>query len=270
MKNKIKICAHPWAYMAHQKGYDMYPILDQIFKDFKEAGFDGIELTYRVFSYNDAVKKIGSLSRKYNLPVIGSSFAGEMWDVSSHNEIMESAKHTILGLEQLGGRLLGVSTGSKPNAKKTKEEFDIQAEILRKLIKLCEDHGITLNLHNHTYEVMDNEYELKANIERIPEIKLGPDLNWLLRAGVEPIDFLRRYKNRIVYLHLRDDKAGKWPEALGEGETDFVAIGEALEEINFKGKVCIELAHEEGHVFVRSLEENFKISCQNLRKAFDL
>ena len=33
---------------------------------------------------------------------------------------------------------------------KTAEQLDAQAELLRKLITLCNDHGIVLNLHNHT------------------------------------------------------------------------------------------------------------------------
>ena len=40
---------------------------------------------------------------------------------------------------------------------KNAEQLNAQAELLRKLITLSNDHGIVLNLHNHTYEV---EYQL--------------------------------------------------------------------------------------------------------------
>ena len=76
MKNKIKICAHPWAYAAKQPGYDVYPILDQIFADYKRGGFDGVELMHNVFTHEDAVEKIAALSARYALPVIGTSSDG--------------------------------------------------------------------------------------------------------------------------------------------------------------------------------------------------
>ncbi|MGA8350102.1 MAG: hypothetical protein WBQ29_00065 [Isosphaeraceae bacterium] len=46
--------------------------------------------------------------------------------------------------------------GAAPRPK-TAEQLDAQAELLRKLITLCSDYGIVLNLHNHTNEV---EYQL--------------------------------------------------------------------------------------------------------------
>ena len=86
-----------------------------------------------------------------------------------------------------------------------------------------------MNLHNHTYEVENGEHDLKGTLKRIPDVKLGPDLNWLLRAKVDPVDFINRYGDRIVFLHLRDQKTdGAWSEAMGEGNMDYMAIGQAL------------------------------------------
>ena len=93
--------------------------------------------------------------------------------------------------------------------------------MLRKIIALGKAHGVVLNLHNHTYEVADNLYDLKGTLERIPDVKLGPDFNWLVRGGVDPAAFIRRFGKQIVFMHLRDQKAdGRWSEAMGEGVTD--------------------------------------------------
>jgi len=86
---------------------------------------------------------------------------------------------------------------------------------------------------------------LNGTLARIPNVKLGPDLNWLVRAGIDPADFIRRRSDQIVFMHLRDQKAdGTWPEAMGEGVTDYVAIGKELHKINYSGDAAIELAHE--------------------------
>ena len=144
---------------------------------------------------------------------------------------------------------------------KTAEQLDAQAELLRKLITLCSDYGIVLNLHNHTNEVEYQLHDSRAVWRRIPDVKLGPDLNWLIRGGVDPVQFIHDHGEQIVFLHLRDQKPdGQWSEAMGEGCTDFLAIGKALHEVHFSGAAVIELAHESGFKPTRPLRESLKIS----------
>jgi sugar phosphate isomerase/epimerase len=145
--------------------------------------------------------------------------------------------------------------------------LDAQADILGKLIVLCGANGIVLNLHNHVYEVEDDEQDLKGSLARIPGAKLGPDLNWLIRAKVDPVDFIRRHGKQVVYAHLRDEKPdGRWSEALGEGAMDYAAIARAMHAIPFTGDVAIELAHERDFKPTRPLRESLKISREYVRR----
>lgn len=265
---KIVVGAHPWVYAATQPKYDITPVLPQIFEDMKYAGLDAIELMHTAFKPAGAVDRIGDLSRKHSLPVLGSSFGGAFWDRRQHQQILDDAEVTITGLKKLGGRTLGTSVGAA-GRKKTPAEFDAQTELLRKIIDLASRNGVVVNLHNHTYEVTDNLHDLRGTLERLPDVPLGPDLNWLIRGGVDPIEFLARYKKQIVFLHLRDQGAdGKWVEAMGEGSTDFVRIARTLREIGFHGDAVIELAHERTFKPTRPLRESLKISRDYVRKVF--
>ena len=163
-------------------------------------------------------------------------------------------------LAGVGGWTFGVSVGKAPQPK-TPAQFDAQAELLRGIIALCQSRGVVLNLHNHTYEVENGLHDLKGTLARIPDVKLGPDLNWLVRGGVDPVSFIKTYGSQIVFLHLRDQKAdGKWSEAMGEGNMDYVAIGKALREVKFSGDAVIELAHEGNFKPTRPLRESLKMS----------
>ncbi len=266
-KKKVVVAAHPWVYAASLPGYDITPVLEQIFSDMKYAGLDAIELMHEALRHPDSVERIGDLSHKYSLPVLGASFGADLWDRAKYGANLEYAQTIITRVHKLGGRTLGTSVGAPPQ-KKTAEQLDAQAEILRKMIAFGEGHGVVVNLHNHTYEVRDNEYDLEGTLARIPDAKLGPDLNWLLRAGVDPLDFIRRHRNNIVFLHLRDQKKdGTWPEAIGEGNTDFVAIGRELHKINFSGDAAIELAHEKGFKLTRPLRESLRMSRESIRSS---
>lgn len=269
-RRRVIVGAHPWVYAATQPKYDITPVLPQIFADMSYAGLDGIELMHTALLPDDAVERIGGLSRQHKLPVIGMSFGGAMWDRAKHPEVLADAERTIPRLAKLGGRTLGTSVGAvKWGTKtlKTPEQLDAQAELLRKIIAICEKNGVVLNLHNHTYEVENEMHDLKGTLARIPGVKLGPDLNWLVRGSVDPVAFIRQYAKQIVFLHLRDQKKdGRWSEALGEGDMDYAAIAAALREIHFAGDAVIELAHERDFKPARPLRESLKMSREFVRK----
>jgi sugar phosphate isomerase/epimerase len=263
---KVVVGAHPWVYAATLPHNDITPALDRIFEDMSYAGVDAIELMDNALQPEDAVSRIQELSRKNSLPVLGTSYGAPMWKREEHESILKGARLVIERLAKLGGRTLGTSVGNAGNPK-TPEQLDAQAEILRKVISICDDNGVVLNLHNHIYEVANDERDLKGTLERIPGVKLGPDLDWLRGAGVDPLDFIHRYGQRIVFAHLRDRKAdGQWSEAMGEGKTDFAAIGRALHELSFSGDLVIELAHSSGFRPTRPLRESLKMSRQIVRE----
>jgi sugar phosphate isomerase/epimerase len=259
-KKKIVVGGHPWVYAATQPKNDIYPILDQIFADMSYAGLDGIELMHTALRPADSVETIRALSKKHSLRVIGTSFSSDMWDRTQHDAIFQDARTVVNRLADVGGWTFGVSVGKAPQPK-TPAQLDAQAELLRGIIALCQSRGVVLNLHNHTYEVENDMHDLKGTLTRIPDVKLGPDLNWLVRGGVDPVSFIKTYGRQIVFMHIRDQKAdGKWSEAVGEGNTDYVAIGKALQEVKFSGDAVIELAHEANFKPTRPLRESFKMS----------
>lgn len=263
---KPVVAGHIWVYAAPQPGYDPTPALETAFADLSAAGIEAIELMERALRHDDALRRIGRLSREHNLPVIGSSWDGPTWDRARHAALYEDAEIVVDRLGRLGGRHLGVSVGDAKR-RKTDAELDAQAEFLRGLDSICRANGVQMNLHNHIYEVQEDEYDLKGTLARIPDAKLGPDLDWLTGAKVNPVDFIRRHGKRLVYLHLRDRrKDGVWSEAMGEGAIDYVAIGKALREVGFSGDVAIELAHPKDFKPTRPLRDSWKMSREYVRK----
>ena len=263
---KPVVAAHPWVYAATRPNNEITGILDRVFEDMSYAGMEAIELMHTALRPDDAVERIGELSRKHRLPVLGTSYSANLWRAEERNAILEEAELLIGRLAKLGGRTLGTSVGNAAKPK-TPPQFDAQAEALRGIMALCQAHQVVLNLHNHTYEVANNERDLKGTLERIPEVKLGPDIDWLVKAGVDPLDFIRRYGKRIVFAHLRDQKAdGVWSEAMGEGSLDYRAVARALGEAGFAGDVAIELAHPSGFQPTRPLRESLKMSREYVRR----
>ena len=266
-KNKLFLAGHLWAYASkYPPNWDCTPILDSIFSDMKWAGLDSIEIMESLLHHDDAVQRFNDLIGKHNIPVIGTSYYNDMWEKDQQNKIWEDVELTVNRLHEIGASMIGISVGDAER-QKTEDELNIQADTLLKIISICSKYNVQPNLHNHTYEMAYNMVDFKSNITKVPDIALGPDLNWLVRSGVDPVWFINTYGHRMVFMHIRDqDAAGKWTETVGSGTTNFKAIAQALKKINYKGKAAIELAFDAPPK--NEVKEDFKVSRNYVEKTF--
>ncbi|MGM9507517.1 sugar phosphate isomerase/epimerase family protein [Larkinella sp. GY13] len=259
---------HVWIYSSDKPAYDCFPILDQVFSDAKYAGIEAVELMEVNLRHDDAVDRIGDSSRKSGVGVIGASYSQPMWDKSKQTEILDDAEKVVERLGKLGGRTLGISVGNTPK-KKTPEQFDVQAETLKKIQEICRKNKVVPNLHNHIYEVADDLYDLQNTLQRVPDIALGPDLDWLFQAKVDVLTFLQKFSDKIVYLHLRDHLwTGTRSEALGEGIADWGAVARQLKKNRFAGDITVELAFPPGFKPTRPIRDSLKMSRDVIRQKF--
>lgn len=265
--NAVPLYGHLWVYASkYPPDWDCTPVLDTAFNDIKNAGFAGIELMESIVRHDDAVNRLNELKDKYKLPVVGSSYYGDMWDKNQQQHILEDIELVIERLHAVSAGMIGLTVGDAKRMK-TEDELDMQADTVKKIMSICSKNNIQPNLHNHVFEVKDGLHDLKGTLKRIPDIKLGPDVNWLIRAGVDPVWFIKTYADKIVFMHLRDQFAnGKWTEYIGEGATDFSAIAKALKEISYKGKAAVELAFDEAPK--NAIKEDWKLSRQYIQKIF--
>ncbi len=263
----VPLFAHLWVYASrYPPDWDCTPILNDVFSDLKYAGFHGVELMEIILRHDDAVSRLRELTQQYSLPVTGTSYNANMWKKDEHQKILEDIELVVGRLHAAGGTMLGITVGDAKH-KKTEDELDAQAELLKKITVVCNKNEVEPNLHNHTFEVTNGLHDLKGTLKRIPDFKLGPDLNWLVRGGVDPVRFIKTYGHQMVYMHIRDQKAdGKWTEAVGEGVTDFPAIAKALKDINYKGKAAVELAFDAPPS--RAVKDDWKQSREYVRKVF--
>jgi sugar phosphate isomerase/epimerase len=120
--------------------------------------------------------------------------------------------------------------------------MDAQADVLKEVMQICKKNQVQPNLHNHMDQVKNNMYDLKETLKRVPDAKLGPDLGWLKKAGVDPVKFIKMYGDRMVFMHILDVGAnGKWTKIVGQGIMNWPAIVKALRSVGFSGQAAIEL-----------------------------
>src|SRR5690554_155031 len=110
--DQVLLSGHVWVYASKfPPDWDCTPVLDQVFGDFKYAGYQGVELMEANLRNGDAMNRLPELIEKYKIPVTGTSYYGDMWDRTRHQEILEDAELVLERLHQLEGITFGITVG---------------------------------------------------------------------------------------------------------------------------------------------------------------
>ncbi len=157
-------------------------------------------------------------------------------------------------LKDAGGQYLQILDKLTPYPRtSTIEEAKQLGKLLTELGKRTADLGVPLAYHNHLNTIGEHPAQLDAILETSDPkyVKLLLDVAHSQAGGGDPAAAIRKYHERILFLHLKDyvevpaDSPGarypfQWME-LGRGRVDLPAVFTALEEVKFRGWAVVEL-----------------------------
>lgn len=126
-------------------------------------------------------------------------------------------------------------------------EYASQANALGK--EIFETTGVRIGVHPHYGSLVQD----RSAIDRIMQdtdpryFHLCPDVGHLLAGGMNPVDVIKTYSERIIHVHLKDYQPptspgtfGKFVE-LGKGQVDLAGVAQELINIGFDGWADVEL-----------------------------
>lgn len=186
---------------------------------------------------------------------------GGIWEFESAQEKLDKVKalklnvisaQVMMGMtpdpEEMIENLQKIKTFAKKNQlkyivmslAKNLEVSKSYVSVFNQMTKELAEIGITFVYHNHEVECADEEGTTAFDylMENCPKMKLELDVGWVKFAGKSPIEYIRKYKDRIVLLHLKDiiEDAG-----VHNRDNCFTAIGEGtilLADIIEELKTC--------------------------------
>ena len=155
-------------------------------------------------------------------------------------------KHCIDIAAYLGSDCVSLWAGRKPETINLQTAMDRLAESLDPVINYAETKGVVLGFEPEPGMLIDtmNAFERLLQWIDSPTLQLTLDIGHLFCQGEVPIvDFITRWQDRIVNIHLEDMKAGVHEHLMfGDGDIHFPPILEALHEIDYRGGVFVELS----------------------------
>jgi inosose dehydratase len=139
-------------------------------------------------------------------------------------------------------------------------EWDQLAEHVNGSAEIAREHGLQAAFHLHAGTWVETLSDLEALLSRCPAplLKLCWDVGHALYGGVDPIAVVRRFPERIAYIHLKDVDGKVLHELtsdakgfddgirqrvfteLGRGLLDVPGLLAALTEIDYDGWLMVE------------------------------
>lgn len=94
--------------------------------------------------------------------------------------------------------------------------------------KRLAERGISLlyHVHGHEFEKFDGKYGMEMIIERLTDAKLEIDVYWVEHAGVDSVEYVRKYAAISPSIHFKDmkDLETKEDVEVGDGCIDMAEI----------------------------------------------
>ena len=223
-------------------------------KEISELGFRGIQLRSNILKdYGDRPKALRDLLEQHHLEMVALSSGGV--SIATGTEAAEIAKHVNNAkfVHDVGGHYLQVTDSARPKDRKPEgADFKQLGGVLTEIGKRSTDLGVPVGYHNH----MSSLGEAPDEVDRIMEavdpryVKLELDIAHYQQGGGDPVKAIRKYHDRLLFLHIKDveslatnDERGRgyrWVE-LGRGRVDLPGVFDALRDVKFRGWAVIEL-----------------------------
>lgn len=114
----------------------------------------------------------------------------------------------------------------------TLEQVEHLAQVLEEAAEKAAESGIKVGYHNHAHEFVKigEQYALDLLMEKTGEqVVLELDVFWAAYAGVDPVEYIRKWGKRVELIHIKQIDANKANVDIADGIINMEEIKEAAQ-----------------------------------------
>ena len=186
---------------------------------------------------------------------------------------IETMKKAPAVAEKFGVKIITGFTGSpiwrylysfpQTTEQMVEDGFDEIVRLWSPILDEFKKHGVVFALEVHPSEIAFDYYSTERLLKTLnyrPTLGLNFDPSHLLWQGVSPVLFLRRFREQIYHVHMKDVRINRdglggilgshiefgdtrrgWNfVSLGHGDVDFEGIIRELNQMGYHGPLCVE------------------------------
>jgi inosose dehydratase len=230
--------------------------VDGMFATMADAGWEGVELISipaDVLGSPSRVRVLLNAHRLAPVGVLGSLKLGE-----EAQDSLERQKRLIEYGAELGCSVYCFIGGERiPQRMPDADDFKRLAEASEALIDHAEPLGLAVAYHAHPRCTVESEQEQDRLLSYTDRLGVCVDVSVAAFMQEDPVAQLRKYRDRLAYVHMKDWTHGKFC-TLGRGTVglDVAAVLRTLTELDYSGWVMTELSPYADTGAVESCHEN--------------
>ncbi len=179
-------------------GIQLYSVRDVAEKSYEEALKSVAEIGYDMVEtagfFGNSGEEVAALLKKYGLTACSTH--------TSIKDLMADFDGVIAMHKAIGCKDIIIPSAKIKNAEQVEEAIKNINELQPKI----EAEGMRLHFHNHSREFLPNE-DGQIFFEHLlnrTNILLEFDTFWLFNAGLDPLEMMEKYKDRLYFIHLKD------------------------------------------------------------------
>lgn len=246
----------------------------------KAAGLDGIEITFAPGDWYSAQRAYGSATSfaaalaNHGLELSSGYFSTHIPETDRYANFDDPADHApVLAmtegyaefLQACGSDALIVSLPLRASRDTNPPVFvdlkraEIMADLLNRMGYIALQYGVKLAVHPEAFSMFRNsrDVDLFMLLTDPTYVFLCPDTAQFTVAGSNPLEIVKRHRDRLVITHWKDavgpapadvlidesiyDRQIQWFAAVGSGVVDWPAWLRLLRDLNYTGWAVLEL-----------------------------
>jgi inosose dehydratase len=239
---------------------------DQGLSEVEELGFHACEPFPQVaLSYENRPAEFRDLLSSHHLRLSALYGGGRFSDVTQRNDLVAYNLRLARFLSSIGvSRLVFGPGGPRTGGGSTKEDLYEAAKTINEAARACYDLGVLACVHPH----LGTEIETESEIDTIMDLTdpryvfFCPDTAHLTAAEINVPQMIRRFGERMCYMHIKDLRSGVIEERrnqnagvqiqagterlpifceLGHGIIDYGPIMKALQDVDYNDWITVEI-----------------------------
>ena len=278
----LNICGAPCCWGVDDVNNPYIPSWQRVVREAHEAGYRAIELGPNGWIPTDDLELVANELNKNEMGIVAGTIFDDCLSESNFEKIKEQAHGICALISKLpplpthegqrwptpymtlmdwGHDERDYAAGHSDRAPRLpKEDWDRMMYHFKELAKIANSYGVRPVLHPHCGGYVEFGDEIDAFANDIPNELAGfvLDTGHTAYAGMDPVEWLRKYKDRLDYVHFKDINGPVYEEVMnehirffegcwrgsmcpiGQGTIDYPAVKAVLDEIGYSGYITIE------------------------------
>jgi len=236
--------------------------IEESINSISEIGFSAIEIMCdiphayppisdeKIFSIKKTLKKNNMEISNLNGFMLCAiqDFHHPSWIEEDSNFRQKRINHTINCIElakKLGAKTVSTEPGGPPTNNLRNYQLELFEQGINQVIPIAEENNVKLLIEPEPGLLIENSSEFINFISRFETKYLGLnfDIGHFFCVNEEPAELIKTLADYIGHIHLEDISKHRVHKHLipGKGDINFNPIFDALEEINYREYITVEL-----------------------------